>query len=328
MKKWVATVLTLLLLMSLASCAKEHTSTPTIPTESVPEPPAVTEAPTDPATTESEWETGIARAGCGELIWRTFARGTILNVTGVWKDYYIVEEGNVDLLVEKRFIRLAAEEPFETWDGYARNRTKVFVNVYLEGEVFAELIGNQKVKVLDGGDDWMYIEWEGDRGYVHPDDISPLSLTSGGSDDNNSNSSGGDINLDLLAYYGPEMNEAEDTGLILAGDVNGIIAITGRGDELKVISEVGDLCKIYLDGYTAVVPRWLIRMEDDENYESWTVYTSTGAVVFEEYQLRNEIMQLNRNTKVTVIDELPNCYVVDLNGQIGYMKLNSLKATR
>lgn len=345
MKKIISLLLAVLLLLTMASCGKKEaapaTEASTVPAEVPTELP--TEVPTDPAPTEPDWEPGAARAGYGEAVYTTYAKGDTVTVIGLWKDYYVVKGEEVDLLIEKRFVRLNSEEPFESWNGYTKYGNQIFDNAYLEGEPIAKLYQNKKVTVLEAGEGWLYIEWDGGNGYVDVEKISRWPISSGNSDDGGSGgggssggssgggtsgSAGGDINLDLVAYYGPDKSAMEDAGVVLADNVKGIICITIRDDEVKVTSVGEDECEIYLDGYTAVVPRWLLHMEGDAEYETWTGYARWATVVYEEYQMRNEKQKLNTNTQVLVLDELPGCYVVEIEDEIGYVKLDKISKYR
>ena len=151
MKRVITLALAVLLLLTMASCGKKEAEPTTVPTEE-------TTVPTTEAT-EPEWEPGISRAGYGEAVFTTLASGTEVNVIGQFKDYYVIEGEEVDLLVEKRFVRLDSEEPFESWNGYAKSGAKVFDNVYLRGEPIAELKKNTKVTVLEG-QGWITIDAE------------------------------------------------------------------------------------------------------------------------------------------------------------------------
>ena len=44
--------------------------------------------------------------------------------------------------------------------------------------------------------------------------------------------------------------------------------------------------------------------------------------------MRNQLRQCGTNTQVKVIDELPGCYVVEIDGVVGYMKLDQVSKTR
>lgn len=111
-----------------------------------------------------------------------------------------------------------------------------------------------------------------------------------------------------------------------------------RDDEVKVTESDDDYCTVWLEEELYVkLPRWLVRLEGDEEYESWNGYTSNGAILYEEYQLRNEVKKLNRNTEVTVLDIIPEklyscyhpgCYVVEIEGEVYYMTLDSVSETK
>ena len=336
MKKLIALVLAMMLLLTLASCGKKQDTAPATtaaPTEAATE--AATEAPAEEPTeesteapTEPQWKEGISRANYGEATYTTFDRGTEVTVIGSWKDYYVISGEEVDLLVETRLVRLGDEEAFKSYTGYAKYNTVVYADVYMEGEPITTLGQNKVVTVLDGKGDWLLIQWNDQTGYVEASQISKAKIKTG-SGNSNSSQEGGDINLDLLSnYYGPEMEKLENTGVVLADSVKGILYLTSYAESLKVLSADEEICEVYLEGYTLKLPRWLVRMEGDDTYESWTGYSKYKAVVWEEYQMRNESKVLARNTQVKVLDELPDCYVVEIDGEIGYMDLNSAKATK
>ena len=352
MKRVISLTLAVLLLLTLASCGKkeaEPTTAPTVAETTAPvvETPEETEAP---APTEPEWEPGISRAAYGEAVYALLDAGTEVNVIGQFKDYFVIEGEELDLLVEKRFVRLDSEDPFESWDGYAMSGTEVFDNVYLRGEAIANLGRNTKVTVLEGKGDWLQIEWDGGSGYVDASKISKWYINSGsGSSGGSSGGSsapadGSDVPLDRLsardfqaeltllgAYYGPEMEEELETGMgaVLAQDVEAYICLLLRDDEAKVTEYDEETITIWLENdLYAQLPRWLLRLEGDEEYESWTGYSKWSGKVYEEYQMRNVQMTLTTNKQVTVLDELPDCYVVEVDGQIGYMELGDVSANR
>lgn len=364
MKRIIALTLALMLLLTLASCGKKEEVVETTPVVTEPAAPAATEpAPTEPAPTEPEWEPGIVRAGYGEGAYETYMRGVEVVVLGEWKDYFVIEGEEVDMLIEKQFVRLDSEEAFVERTGYAKWNTEVFDNVYCEGEPIAKLSSNKKVTVVDGKGDWLLIEWDKDNsGYVEASQINKWATSkkaaSGGYAGGSDSSTNDGINYDKVAYFGPEMEDLDEAGLVLGDGARGNLVITLRDDEVKVTSiiveeseeveetetaeaeevEKNEKVEIYLDGYYATMPRWLVTMEGDEEYEAWDGYARWNTIVFEEYQMRNEIVTLKTNDKVKVIDELTEaeCYVIEFEMEedgekvtkIGYASVEKVMKTR
>lgn len=353
MKRIIALTLALMLLLTLASCGKKEEVIETTPVVTEPAVETPTEpAPTEPAPTEPEWEPGVARAGYGEGGYETYLRGVEVVVLGEWKDYFIIEGEEVDLLIEKQFVRLDTEEAFEERVGYAKWNTEVYDNVYREGESIAKLNSNKKVNVIDGKGDWLLISWgeeEDETGYVDavqinkwPTQKKTVEYSGGGSSGvaaapEKSWNSG---NFNGVAYYGPEMEDLDEDGVVLGDGARGILCITLRGDEVKVTSanEEEKTVEVYLEGCYATIPRWLLTMEGDEEYEAWEGYARWNTVVYEEYQKRNEITTLKTNDKVKVLDELveAECYVVEFEMEVdgekqtvvGYANLDKVSKFR
>lgn len=345
MKRIIALALALMLLLTLASCGKKDEAVETAPviTEAPEAPTEKVETPTEPAPTEPEWEPGIARAGYGELEYETYLRGVEVSVIGEWKDYFVIAGEEVDLLVEKQFVRTESEEAFEERAGYAKWNTEVYDNVYREGESIEKLTSNKKVTVVDGKGDWLFIQWDEDKsGYVDADMINKWptkkKVVEGGSGAASGSYNDNGFIADQLAYVGPEMDALEEKALVLGDGARGALTVTVRDDEVKVTAVGEEVCDVYLDGFYAKLPRWLLTMEGDEEYEAWTGYARWNAIIFEEYQMRNELKILKTNDKVKVIDELEEaeCYVVEFEAEedgetvtkIGYMQLDKVMKYR
>ena len=359
MKRIIALILAAALLLSLAACGKKESEPATAVTEPVTAPPETTEA-TIPAPTEPEWESAVSRAAYGEVLHSILEKGKEINVLGEFKDYYVIEGDVVDLLVEQRFVRMDSEEAFAEWTGYARWNTQVYDNPYMRGETVTKLTTNKKVEVLEGKGDWLYIRWDDQEGYTNVANISKYRYTSGSSDsgDGGGGSGGssggggggpvdgtgfdfgalsawdGDWQVTLLGkYYGPEMEKSADAedpfapgmARVIAHDIEAYITLVLRGDEVKVTGQTEETITLWLgDEFYGELPRWIVRMEGDAEYEPWTGYARWNGILYEEYQMRNELKKPGTNTAVTVLDELPDCYVVEYDGQIGYMKLDGL----
>lgn len=347
MKKLIVVMLAAAMLLTMASCGKKAAETAPTEQASVETAPPATEE-TIPAPTEPEWESATARASYGEVLHKTFAKDTEVKVLGQFKSYYVVEGEELDLLVEERFVRLQSDEAYEPWTGYARWNTGVYDNVYLRGEALAKLNSNKKVEVLDGKGEWLYIRWDDQEGYTMRENINKYPYTRSSDDEGGGGSpapSGGGGPVDgtgfsfnelsawnegwevtlLGNYYGPEKTDVTGTGTIIASDVEAYVALVQRDDEVKVTSHNDETITLWLgDDVYGELPRWIVRMDGDEEYESWTGYARWNGILYEEYQMRHELTKPGTNAAVTVLDELPDCYVVEYDGQVGYMKLDGL----
>ena len=341
MKRFITFALAVLLLLTMASCGKKEAEPTVAPTEA----PVIeaTEAPeTQAPEVEPEWEPAIARAAYAGAVYAYLDAGTNVDVIGQFNDYYVIAGDDVDMLVEKDYVRLHSEDAFVSWEGYAKSGTQVYESVKLMvGKSLATLKKNTKVTVLGGKGDWLLIEWDGGKGYVKSDMISKWYIKSQSGSQSGSYAGGGSTGrvdgtgvvptsvdsvqaqVTLLgAYHGPEQEAGFEGGKgeILLDNTEAYITLLIRGDEVKV-TEHDEFTAIILlgDGLTAKVPRWLLEMEGDMEYESWTAYGRWNGIVYEEYQARNELVKLTTNKEITVIDELPICYVVEVDGEIGYI---------
>lgn len=353
MKKLALLTLTALLLLGMAGCSAKQEQ-PTQPAATTaPTVAPTTEETTIPAPTEPEWEEGIARAAQAEALRKTFDQGTQVQVLGQYLDYYVVEGQEENLLVEKRFLRLDTEEPMEEKTYYAKWGALVFDNVYLRGEPIATLPTNTNLTILEGKDDWYHVSWTGGEGYMKAEQVSNYRSGGGGSGSSGGSSGGsndgtdvdlgrlsahGGATLTLLgAYYGPEQEPgfAPCQGTILAENVEAYLLLWNRGDSLKVTGWDETTCTIWVeDELYVTLPRYLVTLSEDEAYESWTGYSRSQAAFYQEYQMRNESKKLRINQQVTVLDELPEscysyfypgCYVVEVEGEIGYMSIENVR---
>ena len=350
MKKVIAFTLALMILLAMTSCGKKQEET--LNTEPVPETteaPVETTEPTIPAPTEPEWDPGVIRAGYGEAVYTTFEAGTQLKIIGQFLNYYVVEQEDVDLLVHKEMLRMEEEEAFESWNGYSKSGTEVFDNPYMRGEPTTTLNKNTQVTILESNGGWAYIEWEGGKGFVKTDMLSKWRISGGNGSGNSGNSGGsgnsaggnndgtdvsiGDLSyadenslpkVHLLgAYYGPEMEKdlVEGVAVVLADQTEGYICLLVRGDEVKVTSFDNNTATIWLgEELYAEIPRFLLRLSGDLAYESWTGYSRWNGVIYEDYQMNTEKVKLSTNKQVTVLDKVNGFFVVEYEGQIGYME--------
>lgn len=278
---------------------------------------------TEPVVTEPEWEPAVARAGYGEAVYSYLDAGTQVRIVGRVDDYYVIEQEALDLLVYQEYVRLDDEEEYAFWDGYSKNNIQVYDNGMLEGDPIAILRKNTEVRVRDGKGGWLRIEWNENEGYVSNDSISQWYVSS---------KAAAEPDVMLMGnYYGPvqDGDMAACDGEIIADGTKAYITLLLREDEVKVTDYDEDVAVIWIEGELfAEVPRGILALEGEGEYETWTGYSKWDGVIYAEYQLRNELEKLYTNKEVTVLDELPECYVVEYEGKLGYMLKDKVSETK
>ena len=346
MRKIICILAVLTLILSMAACAKEAPAEVTVLPSTVPPETTeetteatteeTTEETTEPAPTEPETVSAMAKVAYGELRFGTLERGSTVTVIGTFGDYCVIEGKDADLLIEQRFLRAESEEPYTSWTGYAAWDTKVYENAYMEGEPFASLAANEPVTVTESGDGWACITWGETKGYCDPDKLSTHPITGGGG---GGAGDGSDVPMGSLshrggisqlgAYAGPEFEAAEPfTATVLIDDARTYLSLTLRGGELRLLTVGEEVCTVWLGGFEATVSRSLVQLAEDPLYEQRTVFCRYGAELCGEYQLRNVLKTPATNTELLVLDEVPGCLIVELEGEIFYVDPALVSDTR
>lgn len=340
MKKW--TVFTLMILLFLTSCAKSQPAPETQPSPAITAPQAtMASEPTEP-----EWHLGLVRASGAEVLYDALAAGTAVTVTGEWEHYYRVICEDQELLVEQRFLRTEDEAAFEVWTGYARSGVEVFTSAYLNGDALATLGYNARVTVLDGKEDWLRIQWEDVVGYVNHDNISNVPLYSGGTApaptptpdapaDSAPIQDGTDVSVDDLRAEDVPARVcllgavSQRQGVILVDGAKAYVVILDRGDAVKVTEQDETGYAIWIDGQFARIDRWLLRTAEDPEYETWSGYSAVTPL-YRTWQMENILTELDLNTELEILDHLEEagCYVVRLQGKIGYLPVDAVGETQ
>ncbi len=348
MKRFVAMLLALTMLLAMGACGAKETTVETTPT------PAPTPAPTP----EPEWEAGVIRAGYLGGVLTHYQRGDEVTVLGVWEDFFIIEGEETRLLVENQFLRPETEEAPAEEPGYTYGGTGFYATGYLRGEALQTLKLNTKVTVLDKKGDWALIRLEdGTEGYVDASKLSRWYINSyaGGGSSGGSSSSGAqdgtDVNLgniaavvtehqaNFLEEYQGDKYELYDTpvkGMILSAETEAYAVMFVRDEEVKVteVTEATDdaeaTCTIWVDDLFVTVPRWAVWMEGDDMYQPWSAYGRWGGVAYTEIQQWYELISISTNQRIEVVDELTEIgmYVIEVDGVYGYVELAKLSTYR
>lgn len=322
--------------------------------------PEPTQVPTPSPEPEPESEPGVVRADGTGLIFALLARGYDVEITGESGDYYIVLIDGTEALVEKRFVRLDSEEEFQWWKGFAKANAPVYSSAYLSGEPIAKLKLNAKIVVLDKVGDALLISWDGQQGYTPATKVSKYRIStgndSGGGDFGGGDGGGGggggavdggDIALSMMRPHAIVavrlgIRRAQDpspspeaiplvfpcSGMIIANDTEAYLSLLQRGDTVKVTDEDETYYHVYIDGVFCTVLKKLVRLSTEAAYTEWDGFTDNRAPFYADYRMNNELQKLARNTVVHVLEDLGDCYLVELDGQQGFILLKQVKEKR
>ncbi len=335
MKKLVLALLVLALAFT-CGCAKEDPApTETVPATTVPETtvPETTEA-TVPAP---ELVYGTAEVNGVAAVLDTLSRGDMVDVVDSFDEkHYVLKTESGYGLVEKNLVRVAGEPQPELWTGYALYNAELHSDFRMTGEPLKKLKSNAKVEVLDDLGWCYFVQYEEVSGYMALEDVSKYPRKSGsgngGGGGGGGGADGGDIQLQfnggvtLLSLFTPQEGNVSGQATVLADGVEVILGYFDRGEQIPIVAEAGfaeekkGCHTVYLNGLYTYVSETLVRMEGEEPYAEWEGYSKYKAVMYEDLWLHNVLLErMNTNTKVRVLFELENCYLVETDGLTGYM---------
>ena len=323
-------LLLLMVLVLIAGCGKKQ------PDETTPIENTQTAEATE--ATAPELVYGTAQVNGVPAVLATMSRGNTVDVVGAFDEkHYAVKLDAGFGLVEKNLVRLEGEPEFEPWTGYAYQNAQVYNNYRLSGAPVKKLTADAPVQILEDLG-WCYlVEQDGAVGYMKHES---LAKKPAGNRDNSGTSSseksrdgsvgqdGGEISLQvsggvtLLSTLVPQEGTVSGKGYILADETHIVLGYFDRGDQIPLIrqSEAEETLTVYLDGLYAEVSGNYVRTEGEDEYASWAGRSRSIATVYSDmWMLGSPCDRVNANTAVTVLYELEDCYLVEVNGMMGYM---------
>ncbi|MDO4853242.1 MAG: hypothetical protein Q4A88_07475 [Clostridia bacterium] len=353
MKRFRLLIFVLAAMLCFAACTKEANTDD--PVQATPEPtaeptatelpvltsvptevptPEPTPEPTPTPTPEPETIDAVVKAPIG-LLAKTFALGDTVEVTGEWGDYAVIadlEEG--ELLIDKMFLRIDGKQA-ASYKGYAQANAEVYDNPYMTGAPIAKPNRNTEIAVDDtmGGVVRVTLA-DGRTGYMRAAGISKTKPSSGGGGGGGGSSSGGQDGQDIhLGSFGTRGGETVRLGarvlfadkliagtyVVLADGVEAYYYIYDRGEDADVTEKGAPLSSLLNAEKIGTVPTELLRFEGEAAYKEWTGYAKNKAPFFKTYRRIDVPTELKQNTEVKVLEELSDCYVVELNNVIGFM---------
>ena len=341
MKRSLCVIFSLVL---LCSCSAERSVTGTV------------NDTTRAAGLKYDYEIGYIKSDDVYAYYGELNRGDKATVTGESDKYYEINCNGVTLLAEKSYIRKASEGEYEAWTGYAKKNAGIYADMDLE-EKIESLSQNDTVRVIDGFKGILVIEMEdGSEGYMSSASVSaskivtrtytssPSSVTEstenyngGGGSSSGGSSSGGDSTpapaetpstsgdgQDFsLSYKGKvntfNLNDDSEEGVVLMDHLKTYIRIYSYGQEVKVLDYDEDSASVLVDGRVGTIDRRLIRMNEDETFESYTVYAKSGGDLYTTYFKTKLYKSLSVNTELKVIDKIGSTLIVEYNDGIYFI---------
>ena len=348
MKKLIIALVVLVMVLC-AGCAKQEPA----PVETTAPAAAPTEAPTEatvPPTTEETipapaLANGSAMVDKTPAVLDTLMRNDVVDVVGEYdEDHYVIKTAAGYGLVQKELVRMNDEPAYEVWTGYSYWHAEVYETFHLTGEPVL-LNQNTHVEVLDDLGYCYVVRVDGSAGFMKKAQISKWSFNSGGNSGSSgghggsTGADGGDISLQFqggitLLSAVEQSGDVIGQAVVLADGAEVILGYFDRGDQIPMVAEEGfaeereGFVAVYLNGLYAYVPQALVLAEDAEPYEEWDGYSYWNGVVYDNfYLLGDPIDKLHSNVKVHILAELENCYLVETNGNIGYMSKDVISKT-
>lgn len=330
-------------LVQIAPMTQEPTLTPEPATPeptNTPEPTATPEptfTPEPTATPEPEGKAASVKADGVGLIASILSKNDSLTVIGEQGDYYRVELAGQTLLVEKRLLRLEGEAAYESKTAYAQRNALLFDNVYMKGEERHTLPINRVVTVLEELGGVYLVEYRDAYYYVRSKQISFKKLSTGGGGSSSNGQDGGDIELAnplapagtiKLASIQRDTVSYPINATVLADKVEAYYILLNRGDSLKLIDTVKPHYQIIAQGIFGLGETRLIQDDTKAPYAQWDGYAKNKTVLYGDHRTLKELKELKVNTKIHVVADIETCYVVEVNGSLGYILKSSVSKTK
>ena len=314
------------------------TPEPTATPEPTPEPtqtPEPTPEPTPTATPEPATIPAKALVDEAGVIGKTFSLGERVDVKAEWDGYYVIDGEDGELLVEKWLVRLDREKDPKSYTAYARSGAEIFSDPYLEQERIASLSLNTRLTVEDAFGKLVRVTLSnGKEGYALAASISKSMISSGGG--KSEGHDGGDIPIGNFARWGSSAVKlgtrihgagksfTPGEGTILAEGTEGYIALFDRGDRVRVLEKGRTTCTVLAGERTGIMYTRLLSFDGDKAYKAWDGYARSNAPLHRHYRMLDEETKLKLNTKIHVIGEIADRYIVEVDGRLGYIPVKQV----
>lgn len=303
------------------------------------------------ADPQEKLEVGMVRGNDIPAIIQLLTRGDIIEVTEEVDDTFSsVTTGERTGIMETQLLRFADEEPYEPWTGYAMHNTGIYATYELAGKPIKTLSANTKLEILDELDDCYIIPFEqktkdenGDEivlwetAFVPKTQVSkhPVQSDSGSSSGGGfvGGEDGGDIAMAAAGFFHrlSQVSLVRD-GMVRADGAKVILRFYQAGDLVQIVpeekAELEGFVKILAEGEYAFLPEEWVQREGDPEFTQWDGYAGADCRIFENYLLRGKpVKQLSVNTKLTVLWETEDVFLVQVGDLVGYVSAKAVRTT-
>ena len=318
-------LLCVLLILLVCGCGKKKQAE-VLPVETQPE---------STAAAEPELVSVTAQVNGIPAVLTTLSRGDWVDVVGSFDEqHYAVKLDAGYGLVEKNLVRMDTQPEFQTWTGYAYRNAEVYDNYHLAGAPARMLDANETVEVLENLG-WCYlVRQNGSMGYVKQENLAKNPVGDAGTD-NAPGADGGEISMEisggiaLLSTVAPQEGAVSGKAVVLADKTPIVLGYFDRGDKIPVLKESirNKTLTVNLDGLLAEISAEYVLADGEQAEPSWEGVSRQILTVYADYwMLGRPVDRLNANTPVTVLYALENCYLVEVNGVMGYVAKNQVEA--
>lgn len=108
-----------------------------------------------------------------------------------------------------------------------------------------------------------------------------------------------------------------------------VLAWVNREDTVQIVGEFDETHYIVqLDSGYGLIEKRLVRTEGEAAYETWSGYAKSGAMFCDNYHLISlGAQKLSKNAKLTVLDQMGDTCLVQVDEAIGYLPLSKISKT-
>lgn len=127
----------------------------------------------------------------------------------------------------------------------------------------------------------------------------------------------------------PTPEPETDGASVVTLDATAVLAVLERGEQVLIEGEWEEYYVVEAAAGRGYVEKRLLARDSEPEYEPWTGYAVSGAEVYLNYRLSGAPERvLDTNTEMTVLADLGDCYLAELEGSLGYVPAEMVSSSR